>query len=176
MTRISLILGGARSGKTKRALELAAYFSPKTYIATAEAGDGEMADRIAHHRRERGADWRTIEAPLALTEALRVLEDGGRGVCVVDCLTLWLANLMEADEDIEARASELLAALPSVQPSVIFVSNEVGLGIVPDTPLGRHFRDAQGRLNQKMAAAADRVELMVAGLSIPIKVASVSGE
>jgi len=130
-------------------------------IATAQAFDDEMAERIARHKAERGAGWATREAPLLLAQALAEEARPGR-VAVVDCLTLWLSNLMLAGRDLEAATGEL-AALPLAGP-VIFVSNEVGQGIVPETPMGRTFRDAQGRANQALAASCDVVALVTAGL------------
>ncbi|MFN3260913.1 MAG: bifunctional adenosylcobinamide kinase/adenosylcobinamide-phosphate guanylyltransferase [Pikeienuella sp.] len=164
MPEITLILGGARSGKSARALALAA--PPRAFIATAEAGDGEMAQRIARHKAERGEDWALIEAPLDLPAALA--EAGGR-TALVDCLTLWLSNLMAAGREPEAETARLIAALRAAQAPVILVSNEIGLGLVPMEPLSRRFRDEQGRLNQRIAAAADRVEFVAAGLPIRLK-------
>lgn len=164
MPEITLILGGARSGKSARALALAA--PPRAFIATAEAGDGEMAERIARHKAERGEDWALIEAPLDLTAALAEAE--GR-TALVDCLTLWLSNLMAAGREPEAETARLIAALRDAQGPVILVSNEIGLGLVPMEPLSRRFRDEQGRLNQRIAAAADRVEFVAAGLPIRLK-------
>jgi adenosylcobinamide kinase/adenosylcobinamide-phosphate guanylyltransferase len=171
---VSLVLGGARSGKSTYAEKLAtgalsdAVPRSALYIATAEAGDGEMATRIAAHRARRGAHWTTIEAPLALAETLRAHGGEGRPV-LVDCLTLWLSNLMHAGRDLDDAADGLCRALESRAAPVVFVSNEVGLGIVPPTPLGRAFRDAQGRLNMRMAERADRVVLMTAGLPLVLK-------
>ncbi len=156
-----LVLGGARSGKTGHALALAeAVGARRVYVATAEAGDAEMAERIARHRAERGAGWRTVEAPLELAAALGEAGD----VVLVDCLTLWLSNLMLAGRDVEAATAGLLAALEGAAVPVVLVSNEVGMGLVPETPLGRAFRDAQGRLNQRVAAAVARVDFVVAGV------------
>ncbi len=166
MARVSLILGGARSGKSARALALAE--PPRVFVATAQALDDEMADRIARHRAERAADWTVAEAPLDLVGALRA--HAGEGVCVLaDCLTLWLTNLMLAGRDLEAEGDALVAALPGLPGHVIFVSNEVGMGLAPMNDMGRAFRDAQGRLNQKVAAVASRVEFVAAGLPLLLK-------
>jgi adenosylcobinamide kinase/adenosylcobinamide-phosphate guanylyltransferase len=160
--RSVLVLGGARSGKSRYALALAEAAAPeRVMIATAQAFDEEMAERIARHKGERGRGWTTCEAPLLLGEALAEAAKPGR-VAVVDCLTLWLSNLLLAGHDLEA-ATRALAALVPAGP-VIFVSNEVGQGIVPETPLGRQFRDAQGRANQALAASCDAVVLVRAGL------------
>ncbi len=164
----ALILGGARSGKTRRALALAEAFSNRIYIATAEALDEEMSARIAQHRHERGDAWMTIEAPLELAGAIRDIEDGS-AVCVVDCLTLWLSNLMAAGRDVAAAAEDLCRAIQGARPKLVIVSNEVGLGLVPETPLGREFRDRQGRLNQAVAAVVDGVEFIAAGLPLRLK-------
>ena len=165
---LTLVLGGARSGKSRHAENLIAGLPPPwLYVATAEARDAEMAERIALHRERRGDAWRTVEAPQDLPRALQSI-DGGRPV-LVDCLTLWLSNRMLADADLEAEATLLEAALAGRQAPVIVVSNEVGYGIVPDNPLARRFRDLQGRLNQRIAARADRVILMVAGLPLVVK-------
>jgi adenosylcobinamide kinase/adenosylcobinamide-phosphate guanylyltransferase len=166
MQRLTLILGGARSGKSRHALDLFAGEPRRFFVATAEPFDEEMSQRIAQHRRERaGAGWQTLEAPLALTEALAAVD----GPAVIDCLTLWLNNLMQHGRDVEAATGGLLEALAGHPHPVALVSNEIGLGLVPETPLGRAFRDAQGRLNQRLAAAADRVVLLVAGLPLVLK-------
>ena len=171
---VCLVLGGARSGKSTHAERLATgtLFGgtprPALYIATAEAGDVEMATRIMAHRTRRGANWTTIEAPLALDEALLGNAMPGRPV-LVDCLTLWLSNLMHAGRDLDEAADDLVRALEGYVAPVVLVSNEVGLGIVPETPLGRAFRDAQGRLNMRMAERADRVIAMTAGLPLVLK-------
>ncbi len=166
MARVTLILGGARSGKSARALALTR--PPRVFLATAQALDEEMADRIAAHRAERGPDWTVVEEPLELTRALAAHAAAGRCV-LVDCLTLWLSNLMAAGRDPEAEGAALAAALPALPGEVIFVSNEVGMGLTPMNALGRAFRDAQGRLNQTVAAAADRVEFVAAGLPLTLK-------
>lgn len=164
-----LILGGARSGKSRRALTLAEQVSAqRVFIATAEALDQEMAERIARHKEERAAGWDTIEAPHKLVEAIAHASAPDR-VCVVDCLTLWLSNLMHHGRDVSAETDRLCAALASCAGDVILVSNEVGLGLVPETPLGREFRDAQGRLNQAIAEVCDRVEFIAAGLPLSLK-------
>ena len=164
---ITLVLGGARSGKSRYAESLIAALPPPwTYLATAEAGDTEMAARIATHRARRGPQWQTIEAPRDLVAALKSRETMPM---LVDCLTLWLSNLMLADADIDAEISRLEAALADTGAPVVLVANEVGSGIVPDNPLGRRFRDLQGVLNQRIASRADRVVLVVAGLPLAIK-------
>jgi adenosylcobinamide kinase/adenosylcobinamide-phosphate guanylyltransferase len=168
LPRLTLVLGGARSGKSSYAERLVAEAGPGcVYIATAQAFDEEMRDRIARHRADRPADWTTIEAPLDLAQAIAALP-ADRPV-LVDCLTLWLSNTMLAERDVEASCDALLQALCKAAPPVICVSNEVGLGIVPDNALARRFRDAQGTLNQRIAAQADRVVLMAAGLPLALK-------
>lgn len=169
-----LILGGARSGKSARAQAAAeATGARRLCIATAEALDAEMAERIARHRAERGPGWRCVEAPLAVPKALHaeaaLPSDERAQAIVVDCLTLWLSNLMHNDIDVDAATDRLIHALAASAVPVWLVSNEVGLGLVPETPLGRAFRDAQGRLNQQLATVCGTVELVVAGLVMPIK-------
>ena len=164
----TLVLGGARSGKSAFAETLAREASDRVYLATATADDDEMRERIAHHRARRGADWRTIEEPLALVAALAREAQSGRAV-LVDCLTLWLSNLMHAERHVEAATQELVACLREARGAVVLVSNEVGLGLVPDTLLGRRFRDAQGRLNQAVAGVADDVVFIAAGLPLWLK-------
>ncbi len=166
---VTLVLGGARSGKSRYAERLVeGQAGEPVYIATAEAGDEEMADRIARHRARRSARWRTVEAPLGLTAALADAVAPDRGV-LVDCLTLWLANLIEAGLDVRGEIARLLAALPTLDGPVAFVANEVGLGIVPDNALARACRDHAGLLNQEIAAAADRVVFVAAGLPLVLK-------
>ena len=168
MPQLTLVLGGARSGKSRYAEDLIADLQPPwTFVATAEARDAEMAERIAAHRSRRGRDWRTVEAPHDLSAALAALS--GDAPTMVDCLTLWLSNRMLAGADLEGEVARLEAALDGLRGPVVVVSNEVGFGIVPDNELARRFRDAQGRLNQRMAARADRVVLMVAGLPVVVK-------
>ncbi|MEL6217680.1 MAG: bifunctional adenosylcobinamide kinase/adenosylcobinamide-phosphate guanylyltransferase [Pseudomonadota bacterium] len=166
MAEMTLILGGARSGKSARALALCP--PPRTFIATAEALDEEMADRIARHKAERGEDWALVEAPLALSDAITAEAAPGRTL-LVDCLTLWLSNLMHHERAPETEAARLLQAIAEAPGQVVLVSNEVGMGLAPMNALGRAFRDAQGRLNQRVAAAAARVEFVAAGLPLMLK-------
>ncbi len=164
-----LVTGGARSGKSRFALERAGGLGPpRVFIATAEAGDEEMAARIARHRADRPRGWRTVEAPRRLAPALRRLASG---VVLVDCLTLWLANLMDDDPGFDPVPSvdELLRALRARRAAVVVVTNEVGFGIVPESPLGRAFRDAAGFMNQRVVEAADEAHLVVAGRALRIK-------
>jgi len=163
-----LILGGARSGKTRHALALAERMPKRVYLATAEAWDDEMRDRIAHHKRERDHTWQTVEEPLDLPGAIEAT-DGLDQAIVVDCLTLWLSNLMGAERDIEQAVARLIESLADRSSTIIMVSNEVGLGIVPENALARAFRDAQGRLNQQIAAAVDHVDFVAAGLAMNLK-------
>jgi len=166
---VTLVLGGARSGKSRYAEALVeAVASSGTYGATAEAGDPEMAERIAIHRARRGPFWRTIEVPLALAAAIETEAAPGLPL-LVDCLTLWLSNLLAADRVIEHECETLRAALRAAAGPVVLVANEVGLGLVPQTQLGRRFRDAAGRLNQEVAALADRVVFIAAGLPVVLK-------
>lgn len=166
---VTLVLGGARSGKSRYAEALAeSRAGPCLYLATATAGDDEMAARIAHHRARRGSRWQTVEEPMDLVGALHRCARAD-SVVLVDCLTLWLGNLMEAGRDPESETRHLVTALPVLEGDVIFVSNEVGLGIVPDNALARAFRDAAGRLNQDVAAAAQVVVFMAAGLPMALK-------
>lgn len=165
--RTILVLGGARSGKSRHAqalAEAARVSGDRVYVATAQALDGEMADRIARHRADRDARWRTVEAPLALPDAIRA--GGGDAVLLVDCLTLWLTNVMLADRDVGAAGDALIAAIAATPARVILVSNEVGQGIVPDNPLARRFRDAAGFLHQRVAAACDAMDVVVAGVPL----------
>ncbi|MBX3569494.1 MAG: bifunctional adenosylcobinamide kinase/adenosylcobinamide-phosphate guanylyltransferase [Rhizobiaceae bacterium] len=165
---LTLVLGGARSGKSRHAEAMVTAFPvPWTYVATAQAFDDEMRERIALHRARRGDGWQTVDAPLDLVETL-VAQPVGRPV-LVDCLTLWLTNHMLAGHDVEAECARLAAVLESPRGPWVVVSNEVGLGIVPDNALARRFRDAAGRLNQQVAAVADRVVLTVAGLPMQVK-------
>jgi adenosylcobinamide kinase / adenosylcobinamide-phosphate guanylyltransferase len=162
------VIGGARSGKSAFAERLVrATGRPRRYIATAEAWDDEMRDRVAAHRRDRGADWTTVEAPLDLESALGSAR--ADEVVLVDCATLWLTNLMLADHDPGLQTDGLLRALSSSPAPTVMVTNEVGWGIVPDNSLARRFRDAQGRLNQRLAAEAELVVGIMAGLPLVLK-------
>ncbi|MBB3771756.1 adenosylcobinamide kinase/adenosylcobinamide-phosphate guanylyltransferase [Angulomicrobium tetraedrale] len=168
MTSLTFILGGARSGKSRHAEELIERLpAPWSYIATAEAYDAEMAERIGLHRARRGEGWQTLDAPHDLARTVAGLPPG-RPV-LVDCLTLWLTNRLLAEADLSAECAALVAALGAHDGPVVVVSNETGLGIVPDNALARRFRDAQGRLNQMVAARADTVIFMVAGLPMKVK-------
>lgn len=167
MARVTLILGGARSGKSARALALSGT-PPHVFIATAEALDGEMAQRIRLHQAERGESWRLIEEPLELAQAIRAHAAEGTTL-LVDCLTLWLSNLMHHQRDLAAEMDALVQALAVVSCRVVLVSNEIGMGLAPMNALGRDFRDAQGRLNQRIAAVADHVEFVAAGLPLVLK-------
>ncbi len=168
LSHVTFVLGGARSGKSRRAEELIENEPPPWhYVATAEAYDAEMQARIADHKARRGDGWHTHDASVALVDAIRNLPPGVP--LMVDCLTLWLSNLMLGDHDVDAATVALIAALASRTGPTVVVSNEVGLGIVPDNALARAFRDAQGRLNQRLAADAGSVILMVAGLPMAVK-------
>ncbi len=164
---ITLVLGGARSGKSAWA-EAQVAGGPATYLATAQVGDAEMAARIQAHRARRGGGWRTVEEPLDLAAALRAHARPERPI-LVDCLTLWLTNLMLAGRDVAAESAALVAALPSLAGPVLLVSNEVGLGIVPDNALARQFRDHAGRLHQDIGRIANRVVFVAAGLPMFLK-------
>ncbi|WP_230532272.1 bifunctional adenosylcobinamide kinase/adenosylcobinamide-phosphate guanylyltransferase [Microvirga roseola] len=167
--RRALVLGGARSGKSRTAKQLAETAAPaRLYIATAQAFDEEMRERIAHHRAERDGSWQTLEAPLELAGIIRETTSPER-VVLVDCLTLWLSNLLLAERDAEREADGLVQAVREAAGPLILVSNEVGQGIVPATPLGRRFRDEQGRLNQRLAEACDAVVFVAAGCPVLLK-------
>jgi adenosylcobinamide kinase / adenosylcobinamide-phosphate guanylyltransferase len=164
--KLSLIVGGARSGKSRLAERLAcASGLPRTYLATAEVWDSEMRARVDQHIADRGKGWVTVEAPRDLAPVLAQAD----GIVLIDCATLWLTNVMLADGDVAAETVTLLAALAACTAPVIIVSNEVGWGIVPDNRLSRDFRDEQGRLNQKLAEAADLVAGVMAGLPLVLK-------
>ena len=166
MAKSILITGGARSGKSRLAERLMTELGPDpTYIATSEVRDAEMAERVALHRDRRGPEWRLIEEPFDLTGALGRAD----GPVLVDCLTLWLTNLMLADRDWEPAARTLAQTIPALSHPTIFVTNEVGLGIVPDNTLARRFRDAAGALNQTIAETVDEVYLCVSGQPLKVK-------
>jgi adenosylcobinamide kinase / adenosylcobinamide-phosphate guanylyltransferase len=168
----TLVLGGARSGKSAFAENLVSDSGLKRiYLATATAEDDEMKARVAQHRAQRGQGWTTIEEPLALVDALTREATHGRAV-LVDCLTLWLSNLMLAERDPDVETRRLTRFLGVAKYPVVFVSNEVGLGLVPETPLGRRFRDAQGRLNQTIAFCVPNVVFIAAGLPLWLKKSS----
>lgn len=163
--KLTLVLGGARSGKSRHAEALVmASPGPWTYLATGQAFDDEMRARIAAHRAGRAAGWITVEAPMALGDAL-----AAPGPLLLDCLTLWLTNVLLAERDVEAAVAALEDQVVARAGPTVLVSNEVGLGIVPEHALARRFRDEAGRLHQRMAARADRVVLMVAGLPMVVK-------
>lgn len=164
-----LVTGGARCGKSRFALDRAASLGPpRLFVATAEARDEEMTARIARHRGDRPKGWRTVEEPRRLSPVLR---RSAGGVVLIDCLTLWLANRMGDDPGFDPAPpiEELLRALRARRAAVVAVTNEVGFGIVPETPLGRAFRDAAGFMNQQAAEAADEAYLLVAGRALRIK-------
>ncbi len=168
-----LVLGGARSGKSHFAQVQAEDSGlDLVFVATAKAYDGEMEERVARHAAARDARWRLVEAPVDLAGALMAQATVGR-IVLVDCMTLWLSNVMLRDDDVDAAAAGIIAAVSALRGPAIFVSNEVGSGIVPDNALGRRFRDAQGRLNQGLAQACDAVVLVTAGLPIRLKPAPV---
>lgn len=166
---LTLVLGGARSGKSVFAEQrLACHDGEKIYVATAQAWDDEMRERIDVHKARRGSDWTTVDAPLELFEALST-HARASAIVLVDCLTLWLNNLLMAERDIGAECDALARGLKQLDGPVVLVSNEVGSGIVPENALARRFRDAQGRLNQQIAAVADDVFLVAAGLPLTLK-------
>ena len=164
-----LVLGGARSGKSRYAQARAeALDGELVFVATAQALDTEMTERIARHRADRGPRWVTVEAPVELAAAIRAESREGR-VLLIDCLTLWTTNLLLAERDIPAATEELITAIADAAGPLILVANEVGLGIVPDNALARRFRDEAGRVNQGLAAAVDGVVFVAAGLPLKLK-------
>lgn len=166
---ITLITGGAKSGKTSHALSLAeAAGKRRLYLATAQGLDDEMRERIARHKDERAQGWDTIEEPLEISLVLSELDSKYDSV-LLDCMTLWITNLMCASEDIGAKVSALLGALAEVKAEVIVVTNEVGLGIVPSNKMAREFRDHAGAANKAVAALADKVIMTVSGIPVQIK-------
>lgn len=172
----TLVLGGARSGKSAHAEKIArASGLNRIYVATGEARDEEMRQRIARHREDREQDgWTTIEEPIGLPTVL-MREASPSRVLLVDCLTLWLSNLLLAGRDVASARAALLTAISNARGPVVFVSNEVGMGIVPETPLGRAFRDAQGQLNQAVAGAVPEVIFVAAGLPLVLKTQAKAG-
>jgi adenosylcobinamide kinase/adenosylcobinamide-phosphate guanylyltransferase len=172
MSRSVLVLGGARSGKSRFAEGLAAKAPGKRiYIATAEAIDGEMRARIGRHVKQRGDHWQTIEAPIDLCAALssHMAEDA---FLLVECITVWINNLIHYDKDVESEVGRLCTLLKKARGDIVLVSNEVGLGIVPDNALARRFRDEAGKANQAIAAAVGEVYFVAAGLAMPLKIRS----
>ncbi len=168
---IILLTGGSRSGKSSYALELAEQYKKKVFIATAQAMDDEMKARISKHREERGESYQTIEEPLEVAKAIASIDDGN-SVILLDCLTVWLGNLLyhlQTEEEREQRLSGFLKLLQSPPCDIIVVTNEVGMGIVPENELARKFRDAAGHLNQQVAKLADKVVFMVSGIPMTIK-------
>ena len=171
MKKITFITGGARSGKSSFALKQASRIAgKKAYIATAEALDEEMRKRIEDHREQRGREWDTFEEPLMIAEVINKIGDR-YDTLVLDCLTLWLSNIMHSNLIIEAEIERLISSLLSnhTSTSIFIVSNEVGMGIVPENEMARKFRDMAGLLNQKVAGAADEVYIVVAGIPLRIK-------
>ena len=171
LRRLQFVLGGARSGKSQLAETLAKLAiqddRPPYYVATAQAFDTEMEARITRHVADRGPNWMTIEAPLDLVAEISARKDGD--VVLIDCLTLWLSNMLLADRDLEAECAALLSAMETCDAHLVCVSNEVGMGLVPENFLGRRFRDAQGLLNREVAARAELAVFVVAGLPLVLK-------
>jgi adenosylcobinamide kinase/adenosylcobinamide-phosphate guanylyltransferase len=166
---LAVLIGGARSGKSALALERAASAEDVVFIATGEARDEDMAARIERHRGERPGHWATVEEPLALREAVESADSSA--YLVVDCLTLWVANLVDAgrtDDEIEVEATQAARAAAERPGTTLVVTNEVGLGVVPDTPLGRRYRDVLGRVNALFVSMADEALLVVAGRAISL--------
>jgi adenosylcobinamide kinase/adenosylcobinamide-phosphate guanylyltransferase len=169
MRRITLILGGARSGKSRYAESLAVRHKGQSiYVATAEITDEEMRERIRRHRQERGTKWQTIEAPLDLIAVLNEVDRAG-SFTLIECLTVWINNLIYYKKDVASEVDRLQARLAKAKGHVVFVANEVGLGIVPDNALARRFRDEAGRANQAIAQAADEVVFIAAGVPMVLK-------
>ncbi len=166
--RTTLVLGGARSGKTAHAMRLAERQLRRVYVATAEAHDDEMRARIRRHRSERDATWSTVEAPIDIAQALCASDTVGTSI-VVDCATLWLSNILHSERDVATAINTVLPIIKGAVADIVLVSNEVGLGIVPENKLARTFRDAHGQMNQSLAAVVDRVDFVAAGLPITLK-------
>ena len=169
--RVVLVLGGTRSGKSRYAEQLAEHWWPRPlYLATAEVFDTEMTERVKQHRQRRGAHWGCVESPVDIATVIRSTDPARDGL-LLDCATVWLSNVIfkEGEPELPRRRQELLDALARPASDVIIVSNEVGMGIVPESPLGRHFRDLQGALNQALAAIADTVVFVIAGQPLMLK-------
>jgi adenosyl cobinamide kinase/adenosyl cobinamide phosphate guanylyltransferase len=166
---LTVLIGGARSGKSALALRLATDADEVVFVATAEARDEEMAERIERHRRDRPSEWQVVEEPIALRSAISAAPPAAD--VIVECLSLWVANLLEAgwaDEAVEAEGEQAARAAANRPGPTVVVTNEVGLGIVPETPLGRRYRDLLGRVNAIFAAAADEAHFVVAGRTLPL--------
>ena len=173
MSKVTLVTGGARSGKSRFAEKLAEGYAPQRgYIATGQAGDAEMAERIARHRGRRGSDWETVEEPLELAGAIARI-DGTYSVVLVDCITLWLSNMLfhcegGASEALQ-RVVSFTESFPAFSTPLVIVTNEVGMGIVPEHPLARSFRDLAGEANELIAARADEVYVTISGMPLKLK-------
>jgi adenosylcobinamide kinase/adenosylcobinamide-phosphate guanylyltransferase len=164
---LTFVIGGSRSGKSSFALEHAsAVQGSKAFIATAQAFDDEMKERIGRHKLERPADWKTFEEPISIAD---LINNNAHDVVLIDCLTLWLSNLIMNDADIEAEIESLISAASGCKSSLFIVSNEVGMGIVPENAVARKFRDYAGLLNRRVAEIADEVYLVTAGIPLKIK-------
>lgn len=165
-----LVTGGSRSGKSRHALELAKFAEKPFYIATAAADDDEMHDRIAKHKKERGEHWTTIEKKIDISNAIKEAEILGADCIVVDCLTLWTSNILfDEKHNIEKELEKIINCINTIKTKLIFVTNEVGSGIVPANQVSREFRDAAGIVNQKIASRVDNVILCVSGIPVKIK-------
>nr|WP_249218952.1 bifunctional adenosylcobinamide kinase/adenosylcobinamide-phosphate guanylyltransferase [Loktanella sp. SALINAS62] len=168
MQRVTFVLGGASSGKSVWAEQCVIGTNlPRIYLATAQAFDDEMRAKVAQHRHQRGPDWTTVEEPLEIPQVLR--DQSAGAIVLLDCVTLWLSNVLLAGRDTDAACADLLAAVATVPGPLVIISNEVGMGIVPDNALSRRFRSAQGRLNRDLAASADTVVAVMAGLPLALK-------
>lgn len=171
MSSVTLLTGGSRSGKSRYALEIASHYTHKAFIATAEPFDDEMQLRVSRHKEERGPNFITIEEPVDLAGAIRALPVDTE-VAVVDCLTVWVGNLMYKfgdEEDSYPQIDDLLQALQSPPCDIVLVTNEVGMGIIPDNAVSRKFRDLAGSLNQRVASVADKVIITVSGIPLVLK-------
>lgn len=169
--KVTLVTGGGRSGKSRYALDITKSYERKTFIATAEAFDNEMADRISRHKKERGREFKTIEEPLYVADALAGIQEKTQ-VVVIDCITVWLGNLMHHlnnDENNCAAVEQFLKVLASPPCDVVIVTNEVGMGLIPADAMSRAYRDLAGFVNQKIAAIADEVFLVVSGIPMKLK-------